>query len=193
MDEQQRFADAMRAFDAYYGARRASYGMDWPARRYVEHRAWPTFVKVAKTCAKNGWDVERYVTTVVQHLRKPSDQVVPGDLTSKAAMAIWAEHRGDRPIGAADKWAYYARQLMAIQRATGLSDEAILASAMNAQFPAWFRVMYPEHVGDALVGAWGEDAVEELREDRDVVRFLRAAFASKMETFERKVGVIDGL
>ncbi len=193
MDEQQRFADAMRAFDAYYGARRASYGMDWPARRYAEHRAWRTFVQVAQECAKDGRDVEKYVTTVVTHLRKPSDQVMPNDLLSKAAAAIWAEHRGDRPVGAADKWAYYARTLMAIQRATGLSDEAILGSAMNAQFPAWFRVLYPERVGDGLVSAWGEEAVEELREDRDVVRFLRAAFASKMETFERKVGVIDGL
>ncbi len=193
MDEQQRFADAMRAFDAYYGARKASYGLDWPAHRYAEHRAWRTFVKVAQECERDGRDVERYVTVVVQHLRKPSDQVVPGDLLTKAASAIWAEHRGDRPVGAADKWAYYARLVMSIQRTTGLSDEAILGSAMNAQFPAWFRVMYPEHVSDALVASWGEEAVEELREDRDVVRFLRAAFASKMETFERKVGVIDGL
>ena len=195
MDVQQQFADAMRAFDAYYGTRRTLFGADWPAKRYAEHRSWKAFLKIAAKCADANppRDVERYVSTVMGHMPKNGDVVTPNDMLSARAERLWAEHQNDRRVDAAGKWAYFVRLVLQIQAATGQSDDAILETALNAQFPAWFRVLYPEALRDGIVAAWGEEALEDLRADRDLVRFLRAAMAGKMEAFERKMGVIDGL
>ena len=193
MDGQQQYADAMRAFDAYYGTRRTAHGVDWPRKRYAEHRSWKVFLKVADKCAKAGCDVERFVATVVERFPKNSDALTPHDLLTARAQQIWNEHGRDRKVDAAGKWGYFVRLVIGIQGATGQSDDAILATALNAQFPAWFRVLYPEQMPDEIVAKWGEEALEDLRADRDLVRFLRAAMASKMEAFERKMGVIDGI
>ena len=193
MDTQQQYADAMRAFDAYYGARQATHGTDWPKRRYAEHRLWKVFLKIADKCARDGRDVERYVATVVTRFPKTGDALVPNDLLTARAEQIWTAHRSDRKVDAADKWGYFARLIIQIQAATGQGDDEILLTALNAQFPAWFRVLYPETMRDGILAAWGEEALEDLRRDRDLVRFLRAAMAGKMEMFERKMGVIDGI
>lgn len=193
MDGQQQYADAMRAFDAYYGTRRTAHGVDWPKRRYAEHRSWKAFMKIADKCAKAKRDVERFVTIVVERFPKNSDVLTPNDLLTARAEQIWEAHHNDRKVDAAGKWAYFVRLVIQIQGTTGQSDEAILLSALNTQFPAWFRVLYPEGVNEQIMAAWGEEALEDLRTDRDLVRFLRAAMASKMEAFERKMGVIDGL
>ena len=193
MDGQQQYADAMRAFDAYYGARRAAFGADWPTKRYAEHRSWKVFMKIAAKCAEDGRDVERFVSTVVGRIPKNSDVLAPNDLLTARAERIWAEHAADRKADAAGKWAYFVRLVLQIQTATGLSDEAILGTALNVQFPAWFRVLYPAQLNDGIVALWGEEALADLRSDRDLVRFLRAAMAEKMAAFERKMGVIDGL
>jgi hypothetical protein len=193
MDGQQQYADAMRAFDAYYGARHASRGVDWPKKRYSEHRSWKVFMKVADRCAKAGRDVERFVSTVVERSPKNSDVLSPNDLLTSRAEKLWDEHQNDRKADAAGKWAYFVRLVIQIQGATGQSDEAILLTALNAQFPAWFRIIYPESINDAIVAAWGEEALADLRADRDLVRFLRAAMAGKMEALEKKMGVVDGL
>ncbi len=193
MDGQQQYADAMRAFDAYYGARRAASGADWPAKRYADHRSWKVFLKVAEKCAKAGRDVERFVSTVVSRIPKNGDVLTPNDLLSARAEKLWAEHQNDHRVDAAAKWGYFVRLVLQIQAATGQSDDAILATALNAQFPAWFRVIYPAALSDRIVEAWGEEALEDLRADRDLVRFLRAAMPEKMEALEKKMGVIDGL
>jgi len=193
VDDQQQYADAMRAFDAYYGTRHAVLGIDWPNKRYADHRSWKAFMKVASKCAKAGRDVERFVTTVVERFPKNSDILTPNDLLTARAEKIWSEHANDQKAGAYGKWSYFVNLVIQIQATTGQSDEAILGTALNAQFPAWFRVVYPAVLNDSIVGAWGEDALEELRNDRDLVRFLRAAMASKMEALEKKLGVIDGL
>lgn len=193
VDPQQQFADAMRAFDAYYGTRRAVFGIDWPNRRYAEHRSWNAFLKAARRCSDNGVDVERFIEVVLGHMPKNGDSVTPNDLVSAKAWRLWDEHKNDAKVDAAGKWAYFVRLVIQIQGSTGQADDAILATALNAQFPAWFRVLYPETMKDEIVSAWGEEALEDLRGDRDLVRFLRAAMASKMEAFERKMGVIDGL
>ena len=193
MDGQQQYADAMRAFDAYYGARRSASGVDWPAKRYAEHRSWKVFLKVAEKCAKAGRDVERFVSTVVSRIPKNGDALTPNDLLSARAEKLWTAHHNDQRVDAAAKWGYFVRIVLQIQAATGQSDAAILVTALNAQFPAWFRVLYPETMRDEIIAAWGEEALEDLRADRDLVRFLRAAMAAKMEAFEKKMGVIDGL
>lgn len=193
MDDQQQYADAMRAFDAYYGTRRAVLGIDWPSRRYAEHRSWKAFLKLAKRCAEEGRDPERYVTVVLEHMPKNGAEITPNDMLSQRAAKIWLEHRNDQRVDAAAKWAYFVGIVIQMQAATGQSDEAILATALNAQFPAWFRILYPETVGDSIVASWGEEALAELKADRDLVRFLRAAMAGKMEAFEKKMGVIDGI
>lgn len=192
MDSQQQYADAMRAFDAYYGTRRRLMGVDWPTRRYAEHRSWRAFMKVAELCAGQKADVERYVTVVLEHWPRNSSELVPNDIVGKTARAIWAQHRNDRTVTAADRWALCARTCIQMSLAGGRSDEDILRSAFNTQFPAWFRVFYPEDVR-SLCGAWGDDALDELKRDRDLVRFLRAAMPAKVEAFEREMGVIDGL
>lgn len=192
MDSQQQYADAMRAFDAYYGTRRRLIGADWPARHYAAHRAWRAFLKVAERCSEERADVERYVTVVLEHWPKSLSELVPNDLLGKAAKAVWCRHRNDRTVTAADRWAVCARLCIQMSLAGGTSDEAILQSAFNVQFPAWFRVFYPYDV-TALCGKWGDEALEELKKDRDLVRFLRAAMPAKVEAFERKMGVLDGL
>ena len=193
MDAQQQFADAMRAFDAYYGTRRTVFGIDWPNKRYAEHRSWKAFLKVAKKCADEGIDPERYVAVVLEHMPKNGDTVVPNDLLSARAAKLWDAHRNDQRVDAAAKWAYFVGLVIQVQASTGQSDEAILRTALNAQFPAWFRVLYPDPVDDEIVTAWGEEALADLRADRDLVRFLRAAMAGKMESFEKKLGVVDGI
>lgn len=192
MDSQQQYADAMRAFDAYYGTRRRVFGVDWPAKRYAEHRAWRVFMKVAALCAKEGRDVERFVTVVLEHSPKNSDAVVPNDLIGKHAEQLWAQHRNAKTVTAQDKWAYHVRILLQVQDATGQSDEAILTSSFNS-FPAWFRVFYPDTLDDNIVSKWGEEALAELKGDRDTVRFLRAAMPAKVEELEKRMGVVDGL
>lgn len=193
MDGQQQYADAMRAFDAYYGARRAASGVDWPAKRYADHRSWKVFLKVAEKCAKAGRDVERFVSTVVSRIPKNGDALTPNDLLSARAEKLWAEHQNDHRVDAAAKWGYFVRLVLQIQATTGQSDEAILGTALNVQFPAWFRVLYPAQLNDGIVALWGEEALYDLRADRDLVRFLRAALAGRMEAFEKKMGVIDGI
>lgn len=193
MDDQQQYADAMRAFDAYYGTRRATRGVDWPARRYADHRSWRVFLKVAARCAEKKRDVERFVTTVVERYPKNSDLLTPNDLMTARAEKIWSEHANDQKADANGKWSYFVRLVIQIQTATGQSDEAILGTALNSQFPAWFRVIYPAALSDRIVEAWGEEALEDLRTDRDLVRFLRAAMPEKMEALEKKMGVIDGI
>ena len=192
-DPQQQFADAMRAFDAYYGTRRAVFGIDWPNRRYAEHRSWKAFLKAARRCSDNGVDVERFIEVVLGHMPKNGDAVTPNDLVSAKAWKLWDEHKNDARVDAAGRWAYFTGLVIQMQVSSGQSDEAILGTALNAQFPAWFRVLYPEALDDRIVGSWGEEALADLRADRDLVRFLRAAMAGKMEAFERKMGVIDGL
>ena len=183
----------MRAFDAYYGTRRAVLGIDWPSKRYAEHRSWKAFLKIAGRCAENGIDVEKYVTVVLEHMPKNGAEIVPNDMLSSRAAKIWLEHKNDQRVDAAAKWAYFVGLVIQMQASTGQSDEAILKTALNAQFPAWFRVLYPEQTSDGLVASWGEEALAELKADRDLVRFLRAAMAEKMETFEKKLGVVDGI
>lgn len=192
MDSQQQYADAMRAFDAYYGTRQRVLGCDWPAKRYAEHRSWKAFLKVASLCDEGKADVERYVTVVLEHWPKNSAELVPNDLFGKMAKAVWTQHRNDRTVTAKDRWAHYARLCIQMTLHGGISDEDVLSSPFNPQFPAWFRVFYPE-TDLALCAKWGEDALEELKRDRDLVRFLRAAMPAKVEAFERKMGVIDGL
>ena len=80
-----------------------------------------------------------------------------------------------------------------MQRAGGQSDEAILGSGFNTQFPAWFRVFYPEKLDRGIIGKFGDEAVDELKASRDTVRFLRAAMPAKVEEFEREMGVLDGI
>ena len=193
MDGQQQYADAMRAFDAYYGTRRSVLGIDWPKRKYAEHRSWKVFMKIAAACEKAGRDVERYVTVVLEHMTKNSDQIVPNIMLTKTAEDLWTQFNNRKKADAAGKWAYYSRLIIQIQGATGQSDEAILMSALNSQFPAWFRVLYPETIQQNITQSWGEEAIDELRDDRDLVRFLRAAMPVKMEEFEKKMGVINGL
>ena len=193
MDPQQQYADAMRAFDAYYDTRRRVFGADWPQRRYAEHRSWKVFLKVAERCAKAGRDPARFVEIALEYSTKNGDQVVPQDLLGKGAETAWGEHSKDRKVGVDGKWAYYVRTLMQIQQTDIRSDEDILVSAMFPQFPAWFRVFYPETLDAKIVEAWGESALEELRAERDIVRFLRAAMPAKVEAFERTLGVTDGL
>ena len=193
MDTQQQYADAMRAFDAYYGTRRAVFGIDWPNKKYADHRSWKVFMKTAEQCARLGRDVERFVTVVLEHMPKNGDAVVPNDLLSKQAEALWNKHRNDARVDAAGKWTYFVQLVMQIQAMTGQPDDDILMTALNTQFPAWFRILYPETMRDEIVAAWGEEALEDLRKDRDLVRFLRAAMAGKMEALEKKMGVIDGL
>ena len=193
MDGQQQYADAMRAFDAYYGTRRSVLGLDWPAKRYADHRSWKAFLKLAEKCDKAGRDVEKFVTTVLEHMPKNGNEVVPNDLVGKRAEALWEAHKNDDRVDAGKKWAYLVQQVIQIQGVTGQTDEAILLTSLNAQFPAWFRVLYPDNINNLIVEAWGEEALDELKEDRDLVRFLRAAMAGKMESFERKMGVIDGI
>lgn len=193
MDGQQQYADAMRAFDAYYGIRRSKFGLDWPAKRYAEHRMWKSFMKIAQACDKTKRDVEKYVTTVMEHLPKNGDQIVPIDLLTKKAEQAWETHKDDRRTDASGKWAYLVNLVTQIQMSTSQSDEAILCSPFSVQFPAWFRVFYPESLSDKIVSDWGEEALEDLKNDRDLVRFLRAAMAGKVEAFEKKMGVINGL
>lgn len=193
MDGQQQYADAMRAFDAYYGTRKAVLGIDWPSKRYAEHRSWKAFLKIAKRCAEEGRDPERYVTVVLEHMPKNGAEVVPNDMLSQQAVKIWLEHKNDARVDAAGKWGYFAKLIIQIQAATCQPDDDILMTALNAQFPAWFRVLYPETMRDAIVEAWGEEALEDLRRDRDLLRFLRAAMPGKMEALEKKLGVIDGI
>jgi len=192
-DDQQQYADAMRAFDAYYGTRRAVLGIDWPNKRYADHRSWKAFLKIAKKCADSGVDVEKYVTTVLEHMPKNGEEIVPNDMLSARASEIWRVHKNDQRVDAAAKWAYFTGLVIQIQSTTCQPDDDILMTALNAQFPAWFRVLYPENMRDEIVAAWGEEALEDLRKDRDLLRFLRAAMASKMEAFEKKMGVIDGI
>ena len=54
-------------------------------------------------------------------------------------------------------------------------------------------MFYPETLDAKITEAWGESALEELRAERDIVRFLRAAMPAKVEAFERTLGVTDGL
>ena len=193
MDGQQQFADAMRAFDAYYGTRRSVLGIDWPSKKYAEHRSWRAFLKIAKQCAEAGRDPERYVTVVLEHMPKNGAEIVPNDMLSARAAKLWDAHKNDQRVDAAAKWAYFTGLVIQIQSATCQTDDDILMTALNAQFPAWFRVLYPENMRDEIVAAWGEEALEDLRRDRDLLRFLRAAMAGKMEAFEKKMGVIDGI
>lgn len=193
MDGQQQFADAMRAFDAYYGTRRQVFGMDWPSRKYADHRSWKAFLKIAGRCAEKGIDPEKYVTVVLEHMPKNGADVVPNDMLSARAAKIWDEHCNDSRVDAAAKWSYFVSLVIQMQASTGQSDEAILGAALNAQFPAWFRVLYPAQLDDAIVASWGEEALADLHADRDLVRFLRAAMAGKMEAFEKKMGVINGI
>ena len=183
----------MRAFDTYYGTRREVLGLDWPQRRYAEHRSWKAFMKCAADCAKAGRDVSRYVSVVLKHSPKNGCEIVPNDLNGKRALAIWAKHGRKPQATVADAWANLVRILLQMQRAGGQSDETILGSGFNTQFPAWFRVFYPEKLDRGIIGKFGDEAVDELKASRDTVRFLRAAMPAKVEEFEREMGVLDGI
>lgn len=183
----------MRAFDVYY-SKRAEGGVAWPKRRYGAHRCWKVFMQVAKMCRDSKRDVEKFVDCVLSRLRKRREEVVPQDLLSKDAEAAWAEQcRLPARATAADRWAQAVRALLQLQRDVGHSDEEILASPFYMQFPAWFRLVYPEKVDAGILGSWGEAAVEELHGDRDMVRFLRAAMPEKLVEIEDRLGVVDGL
>lgn len=193
MDSQQQFADAMRAFDTYYDTRRRLTGADWPRKRYAEHRAWKAFLRVAADCDAAHRDVARYVEVVLTHSPKNGCEIVPNDLNGKRALALWAQHGAKPQVTAKDTWANLVRLLLQIQRGNGQTDEEILLSGFSVQFPSWFRVLYPEAIDARILGKFGEDAVCELKESRETVRFLRAAMPAKMEEFERRMGVVDGL
>lgn len=183
----------MRAFDAYYDVRKEVHGESWPAKHYAEHRSWKAFMKCAADCEAAGRDVVKYVETVLRWSPKNSCEIVPNDLNGKAAHAIWAQHGGKPQVMARDMWANQTRVLLQMQRASGQSDEAILISGFNTQFSAWFRVFYPEKLSAAILEKFGEDAVEELKKNFGLVRFLRAVMPAKVEEFERRMGVVDGL
>lgn len=195
MDGQQQYADAMRAFDTYY-TKRAEIGRAWPSKQYRGHRCWGVFMELAKRCHAMGVDVEEFVNCVLAHkdTEKKFAEIVPRDLLSDKAVKVWGDqHKLPAGPSAADKWAQHVRTALQIQRDVGRSDEEILNSAFYTQFPAWFRVLYPEKVDAAVVDKWGEAALQELKADRDVVRFARAAMPDKLAELEDMMGVVDGI
>ena len=194
MDEQQQYAVAVSAFDAYYGLLNGAYGRPYPHRKYQEHALWRKFLKVADTCIRHGWPVEQYIRTVVEYSGKESDAITPNDLVGPAKEQLFLARRATTDaVPPAREWQLRERDLLRMQAATGLSDVDALASPLNTVFPAWFRVFYPETLHDEILDAYWADAADEMRGNREIVKFLRATCPSRLAEAERRMGVVDGL
>lgn len=193
-EEQQAYADGMTAFDAYYDTLHELYGREYPSRQYHAHRFWRKFLKVGETCRRNGWDIGQYVRTVIEYSGKPSNEMLPSDLVGPAKEQLFIARRGQTAKRAPeDVWRMRQSDLLRIQVATQQSDVDVLSSPLNTAFPAWFRVFYPEKIDSGILDVYWSDALEEMREDHEIVKFLRATAPSRLADAERRMGVTDGI
>lgn len=194
MDEQQQYAVAVNAFDAYYDMLHAAYGRPYPRRKYQEHAMWRKFLKVAATCIRHDWPVDQYVRTVVEYSGKESDAITPNDLVGPAKEQLFLARRAATvDVSPAREWQLRERDLLRMQAATGLSDVDALASPLNTSFPAWFRVFYTETLDAGILDMYWADATDEMRGNREIVKFLRATCPGRLAEAERRMGVVDGV
>ena len=87
----------------------------------------------------------------------------------------------------ANSWQYYIEYLGDYIKDTGGTAEGLLFSPMTP-FPAWFRVVYPEHVEQRTYDLYWSEARTELASQRGLRTFIRKHLPGRLEALEQRWG-----
>ena len=158
---------------------------------YTDKGSRKRFYEVATFCQREGWDVDLYVRTAFDIIRRNHNYIMPVDLTHEAVSGAFAVKEITHTLQNDPRLRYnmQVRELLAyLQNQTSLPTEtAILCSPMTP-FDAWFRVLYPEHVDAKIMELYGTYAHQELSEDLPLRRFARARFPRGVKEIEQRLG-----
>ena len=162
---------------------------------YTDRNSNKAFYAVAELCTKQNWDVEMYVRTAFDTIKRSNNYIRPADLLlanvhgayalKVVCKTLEADPRVRYNYQVRDLLNYYAQQ-------TGLKTEAEILMSPITPFAPWFRVLYPEHVTEEMLGIYGDLAHNELKEDRLLRLFARKSFPRNVAVLEQRYGILGG-
>lgn len=109
---------------------------------------------IADLCLHRNWDVRDFVRQSFSYIRKTHYYITPWDIMNVARRYKGWSHK--------EEWEGLQEQVIDYELA-GYSEADILMNPF-AEFPAWFRCLYPEEPSEELLATWGDLARQELKE-----------------------------
>lgn len=159
------FQNTVVIHDQYYQAMREHFSHCW-ARRTLEQetaRSRNAFRALGAITAKNKWDPVHFVRTAITMVKLNHNYISPESLLYPPLLDAYAQQVSKAVVFTAnDDWQYYSRQLLnSLDPDSGATEYDLLWSPATC-FPAWFRLLYPETLSDALFDLYGARAHEEF-------------------------------
>ena len=155
----------------------------------ADKQYWPTFMKVGQMLYENGWEPVTFIEGLLNELTCSSRYVTASVLANPKALEKYRARlvqRGDVEAPAAT-WTYLSESLLMILSWTHATQASVLLSP-TTPFPAWFRLVYPEHLDPKIFEWHGADGYQELLRNRPLRMFLRKAAPVTFAELEAKWG-----
>lgn len=184
----------LQAFETFDQCYELKFGEHWPhgRRKYTDNRFWPRFRQVGELCVSKQWAPDDYVMNVMDMLRKNHIYITPKDLLHPKVVERYGEEHDagiltSNPLG---DWEYLTDTLLRAIGSTGAAEVRLLWSPMMP-FPAWFRVVYPEHCDNEILDLYGDSARKELAHSKRLRALVRRVAPGHLEALEQRWGAFD--
>ena len=162
---------AEQAYDAFYTTMNELIRSPIPAVPLRQHRYADVFVRMGALCFDEGVSSVDFVKSALGRLSKSHAYTTPADImVPKVASKTLSDLKQQR--GNADEQYKYFSRLLLEMEAAGMSERQALVSSFT-QFPAWFRIFYPESPDEKLVSAWVDMARDEIERNHSILTLLR--------------------
>lgn len=170
---------ARKAFDAFYFEQnnRSRSGV---GKMYEEHRNWKSFLSIGRICVDNKWDPSSYVSEVFRTMAANGGIVLPGNLTTPAAIDHYKKEQARAATLAEDAW-NSAERVVTELILNGRTEKQVLENPM-LPLPSWFRVVYPEVLDQDILARYGNRAYAEMMAGQDVLNFARVKNSRTVDT-----------
>lgn len=171
-DEMERISElAEKGYDAFYSTMNELIQSPIPAVPLRQHRYADVFVRMGALCHDEGVSTVDFVKSALGRLQKSHAYTTPADIMAPAvASKTLAELKKQR--GNADEQYKYFQRLLLEMEAAGMTERQALISSFT-QFPAWFRLFYPESPDEKMVSVWVDMARDEIERDHGILTLLR--------------------
>ncbi len=167
-------AMSVQAATVYYECA-VKYGVGkYPRGGVRKAKNFQTFVKVARLCMHKGLDPRDFVEAAFFETMARHSVVTARDILSFKPEDM--NRDGMRIAGASptDLWNMLSCKLVdMVFSMDGVGKDEALDNPMCG-FPAWFRVFSPESASSRLIAHWGDLAHEELSDNAELRKFLKA-------------------
>lgn len=167
-------AMSVQAATVYYECA-VKYGVGkYPREGVRKARNFPTFVKVARLCMHKGIDPSDFVEAAFFETMARHSVVTARDILSFKPEDINRDGMHISSSSPADLWNMLSCKLVdMVFSMDGVGKDEALDNPMYG-FPAWFRVFSPESASSRLIAHWGDLAHEELADNAELKKFLKA-------------------